>query len=295
VIIEAIVERLDAKQSVFAELEAKAPPDAVLATNTSSIPLEQIAASMRQPERLLGLHFFNPVAQLPLVEVIRTQSTDPASLERAMSFVTQIGKLPLPCRSAPGFVVNRVLVPYMLEALRAHEDGYALETIDRAAEDFGMPTGPVELADRVGLDIALHVIGILGETLKVEAPETLKRKVDAGELGAKTGRGFYRFEDNRPMKSRDYALPDRELTDRLMLAMVNESMACFEDGVVEDLELLDAGVVFGAGFAPFRGGPIRYALDSGIDTIVERLEGLAERHGERFKPHSGWRRIRNAT
>jgi 3-hydroxyacyl-CoA dehydrogenase/enoyl-CoA hydratase/3-hydroxybutyryl-CoA epimerase len=158
-----------------------------------------------------------------------------------------------------------------------------------------MPTGPVELADRVGLDIALHVIGILGETLKVEAPETLKRKVDAGELGAKTGRGFYRFEDNRPMKSRDYALPDRELTDRLMLAMVNESMACFEDGVVEDLELLDAGVVFGAGFAPFRGGPIRYALDSGIDTIVERLEGLAERHGERFKPHPGWRRIRNAT
>ncbi|HSG63912.1 MAG TPA: 3-hydroxyacyl-CoA dehydrogenase NAD-binding domain-containing protein, partial [Gammaproteobacteria bacterium] len=151
VIIEAIVERLDAKQSLFAELESKAAPDAILATNTSSIRLEEIAASMRQPQRLLGLHFFNPVAQLPLVEVIRTATTAPESLERAMSFVTQIGKLPLPCRSAPGFVVNRVLVPYMLEALRAHEDGYELETIDRAAEDFGMPTGPVELADRVGL------------------------------------------------------------------------------------------------------------------------------------------------
>jgi 3-hydroxyacyl-CoA dehydrogenase/enoyl-CoA hydratase/3-hydroxybutyryl-CoA epimerase len=291
VIIEAIVERLDAKQGLFRQLEDLATSDAILATNTSSIRLEDIAASMKNPNRLLGLHFFNPVASLPLVEVIRGEHTDPAMLATAMSFVTQIGKLPLPCRSAPGFVVNRILAPYMLEALRAHEDGYQLETIDRAAEDFGMPTGPVELADRVGLDIALHVIGILGATLKAEAPMKLKEKVDAGNLGAKTGRGFYAFTDNRPVKARDFPPPDDELRDRLILAMVNESMACFEDGVVEDLDLLDAGVVFGAGFAPFRGGPIRYAIDTGVDLICTRLEALATRLGPRFTPHPGWRRL----
>jgi len=291
VIIEAIVERLDAKQAVFAELEAKATNDAILATNTSSIRLEEIAAAMHDPARLVGLHFFNPVAKLPLVEVIRTDQTRAEVLERAMSFVTQIGKLPLPCRSAPGFVVNRILTPYMLEALHAHEDGYALETIDRAAELFGMPTGPVELADRVGLDIALHVIGILKDTLNATVPESLRQKVAAGELGAKSGRGFYVFENNRPKKSRDFAKPDDELRDRLILAMVNESVACLDDGVVEDADLLDAGAIFGTGFAPFRGGPIRYAIDEGIGTIIERLERLAARYGSRFAPHPGWRRL----
>jgi 3-hydroxyacyl-CoA dehydrogenase/enoyl-CoA hydratase/3-hydroxybutyryl-CoA epimerase len=291
VVIEAIVERLDAKQGLFKQIEETASPDAILATNTSSIRLEDIAASMQRPERLLGLHFFNPVAKLPLVEVIRSEHTDEALLLRAMSFVTQIGKLPLPCRSAPGFVVNRILTPYMLEALRAHEDGYALETIDRAAESFGMPTGPVELADRVGLDIALHVIGILGATLKAEVPPALQQKVDAGELGAKTGRGFYVFENNRPRKARDVPAPDEELRDRLILAMVNESMACYEDGVVDDLDLLDAGVIFGAGFAPFRGGPVRYAVETGVARIVARLEDLAARHGPRFSPRPGWSRL----
>ena len=291
VVIEAIVERLDAKQGLFQQLEERANADAILATNTSSIQLEEITASMRSPERLLGLHFFNPVAKLPLVEVIRGEQTDPALLAKAMSFVTQIGKLPLPCRSAPGFVVNRILTPYMLEALRAHGDGYQLETIDRAAEDFGMPTGPVELADRVGLDIALHVIGILGATLNAEPPPLLKQKVEAGDLGAKTGRGFYTFTENRPVKARDYPPPDDELRDRLILAMVNESMACLEDGIVEDLDLLDAGVVFGAGFAPFRGGPLRYAIDTGVEQIIARLEALAVRHGPRFAPRPGWRQI----
>lgn len=295
VVIEAIVERLDAKQALFRQLEARTDPDAILATNTSSIRLEEIASAMEQPERLVGLHFFNPVAKLPLVEVIRGEQTAPASLERAMAFVSQIGKLPLPCRSAPGFVVNRILTPYMLEALRAHEDGYPFETIDRAAEDFGMPTGPVELADRVGLDIALHVIEILGTTLGADTPRALKEKVEAGDLGAKTGRGFYTFEKNRPVKSPNFPAPDEALVDRLILAMVNESMACFEDGIIEDLELLDAGVVFGAGFAPFRGGPIRYALDSGVDDIIARLDALAARHGPRFAPRPGWQQIRGVT
>jgi 3-hydroxyacyl-CoA dehydrogenase/enoyl-CoA hydratase/3-hydroxybutyryl-CoA epimerase len=291
VVIEAIIERLDAKQALFADLESNAAKDAVLATNTSSIRLEEIAATMQDPSRLVGLHFFNPVAKLPLVEVIRTEQTREEVLERAMSFVNQIGKLPLPCRSAPGFVVNRILTPYMLEALHAHEDGYELETIDRAAELFGMPTGPVELADRVGLDIALHVIGILSKTLRADPPAILTSKVDAGQLGAKTGHGFYVFENNRPKKSRDYDRPDDELSDRLILAMVNESVACLDDGIVDDADLLDAGAVFGTGFAPFRGGPIRYAIDEGIESVTERLERLASRFGPRFTPHPGWQRL----
>lgn len=295
VVIEAIIEQLEAKQALFEDLEARTAPDAILATNTSSIRLEDIAARMRRPERLLGLHFFNPVAKLPLVEVIRGEQTDSAAFERAMSFVTQIGKLPLPCRSAPGFVVNRILAPYMLEALRAHEDGYALETIDAAAEEFGMPTGPVELIDRVGLDIGLHVIGVLSETLGAQAPERLERMVEAGELGAKTGHGFYRFKKNRPVKAADFPAPDADLRDRLVLTMVNEAMACLEEGVVDDLDLLDAGVIFGTGFAPFRGGPIRYALDCGVEDIVTRLEALVERHGPRFTPQPGWRRLATDT
>ncbi len=206
-------------------------------------------------------------------------------MRRAMSFVTQIGKLPLPCRSAPGFVVNRILAPYMLEALRAHEEGASLETIDKAAEDFGMPTGPVELADRVGLDIAAHVTEILGSS----APESLRAKLRAGELGAKTGKGFYEFKNNRPQKSSRYEPPTQDLQDRLILALVNEAMACYEDGIVDDLDLLDAGVIFGTGFAPFTGGPIHYARERGIDNVIARLEVLAERFGTQFTPRTGWR------
>ena len=208
-----------------------------------------------------------------------------------MDFVAQIGKLPLPCRSAPGFVVNRILAPYMLEALLAHEDGHALETIDKAAEDFGMPTGPVELADRVGLDVALHVTGILSETLGTTVPALLQEKVDAGELGAKSGRGFYRFEEGRPKKAGDFPAPDEDLQDRLILALVNEAMACYEDGVVEDLELLDAGVIFGTGFAPFTGGPIHYARQRGVEAVIDRLENLETACGPRFKPRPGWRQL----
>ena len=179
----------------------------------------------------------------------------------------------------------------MLEALRAHEEGYALETIDAAAEEFGMPTGPVELIDRVGLDIGLHVIGVLKETLGVKAPERLEQMVQAGHLGAKTGQGFYKFKNNRPIKAKDFPAPDVDLRDRLILAMLNEAMACLDEQIVDDRDLLDAGVIFGTGFAPFRGGPIRYALDCGVEDIVARLEALVERHGPRFSPRPGWRQL----
>src|SRR6185295_14373298 len=189
----------------------KLPAAALVATNTSSIKLEELSDAFARPERFVGLHFFNPVASLPLVEVIRAATTSDATLEKAMSFVTQIGKLPLPCRSAPGFVVNRVLTPYMLEALRAHEDGYALETIDAAAKSFGMPMGPVELADRVGLDVAQHVAKILSGVLRAPPPPLLAEKVAAGQLGMKSGRGFYVYADGRPVKQRQFAGPDEDL------------------------------------------------------------------------------------
>jgi 3-hydroxyacyl-CoA dehydrogenase/enoyl-CoA hydratase/3-hydroxybutyryl-CoA epimerase len=242
----------------------------------------------------VGLHFFNPVASLPLVEVISAATTSQGALDEAMSFVSQIGKLPLPCRSAPGFVVNRILTPYMLEALRAHQDGYAFETIDAAATGFGMPTGPIELADRVGLDVALHVAKILSGVLRADPPQLLAEKVAKGDLGAKTGRGFYTYADGKAVRRKDAPAPDAELVDRLLLPMINEAVACLAEGVVGDADLLDAGAVFGAGFAPFTGGPMNYARQRGIGEVADKLAMLATRYGTRFTPHAGWRKLRAA-
>lgn len=291
-LIEAIVERLDAKQSLLRGLEFKLKDDALVATNTSSLRLEDIAAALERPERFVGLHFFNPVARLPLVEVIRGERTDAATMERALAFVVQIGKLPLPCRSAPGFVVNRILTPYLLEALLAHEDGYDFETIDDAATRFGMPVGPIELADRVGLDVALHVARILREVSGVEPPASLQRLVEQGRLGAKSGRGFYAYQRGRPRKKkRGYRKAGADLTDRLILPMLNQAVECYADGVVEDLDLLDAGVVFGTGFAPFTGGPINYARQRGVADVLARLRRFAAELGPRFEPHAAWRAV----
>jgi 3-hydroxyacyl-CoA dehydrogenase/enoyl-CoA hydratase/3-hydroxybutyryl-CoA epimerase len=290
-VIEAIVEKLEAKTELLRSLEPKLRAHAVIATNTSSIRLEQMAAALKQPNRFVGLHFFNPVASLPLVEVIRGSGTDEATFARALAFVTQIGKLPLPCKSAPGFVVNRILTPYMLEALRAHEDGYSFETIDAAAVAFGMPVGPIELADRVGLDVALHVAEILSEALGGTPPTLLERKVAEGRLGAKTGAGFYRYVKGHAEKQASFPKPDADLQDRLILPLVNEALTCYSEGVVDDLDLLDAGAVFGTGFAPFTGGPVNYARQRGPAEIVARLEELAKAHGPRFKPSPGWRQL----
>ncbi len=292
-VVEAIVEKAEAKRALFADLEPRLQRAAVIATNTSSIRLETLASALRQPDRFVGLHFFNPVASLPLVEVIRGEQTSEQTMLAAMSFVTRIGKLPLPCRSAPGFVVNRLLTPYMLEALHAHADGHSLESIDAAAKAFGMPMGPVELADRVGLDVALHVAEILSGVLKAPPPELLRAKVAKGELGVKTGRGFYAYDARgKPVKDRARGAFDADLSDRLLLPLINEAVACLHEGVVADADLLDAGVIFGAGFAPFTGGPLRYARARGVENVVERLEQLAQRFGTRFTPHDGWQNLR---
>jgi 3-hydroxyacyl-CoA dehydrogenase / enoyl-CoA hydratase / 3-hydroxybutyryl-CoA epimerase len=295
VVIEAIVEKAEAKRGLFADLEPRLPPTALIATNTSSIQLETLASSLQRPDRFAGLHFFNPVASLPLVEVIRGEQTSEETMLAAMSFVTKIGKLPLPCRSAPGFLVNRLLTPYMLEALYAHVDGHSLESIDAAAKAFGMPMGPVELADRVGLDVALHVAEILTSVLATPPPELLKAKVAKGELGVKTGRGFYAYDSRgKPIKDRSRVRADEDLADRLLLPLINEAVACLHEGVVADADLVDAGVVFGAGFAPFTGGPIRYARQRGVPDVIKRLTHFAERFGTRFTPHEGWQSLRNA-
>jgi 3-hydroxyacyl-CoA dehydrogenase/enoyl-CoA hydratase/3-hydroxybutyryl-CoA epimerase len=290
-VLEAIVEDLDAKRALFRGLEGRLRNDAILATNTSSLRLEDLAPALARPTRLVGLHFFNPVAQLPLVEVIRGSATADDTFGRALSFVIQIGKLPLPCVSAPGFLVNRVLMPYMLEALRACEDGEMLERIDAAAMAFGMPVGPIELADQVGLDTARHVARILSAAFGGDVPKTLDAKVEAGKLGVKSGEGFYKYVNGRPQKARDFTRPDRDLEDRLVLPLVNEACACLAEGIVADADLLDAGMVFGTGFAPFTGGPIQYARQRGIDNLMSRLAELQQRFGARFAPHAFWSKV----
>ncbi len=290
VVIEAIYENAAAKRELYARIEPRLKAGAILATNTSSLMLEPLAEQLAAPGRLVGLHFFNPVAQMPLVEVIESAVTEPQARAAALAFARAIDKLPLPCRSAPGFLVNRVLMPYMTEAMLAAGEGVPLATIDAVAVKFGMPMGPIELADIVGLDVCLHVGRILSDAFGGPAPDAVAPLVAAGKLGRKSDQGLYQWRDGKPVKPAvDPATraPD-DLEDRLMLAMVNEAMAVLREGVVADADLIDAGVIFGSGFAPFRGGPLRYARERGVQDVVARLEALAARHGERFRPDAGW-------
>jgi 3-hydroxyacyl-CoA dehydrogenase / enoyl-CoA hydratase / 3-hydroxybutyryl-CoA epimerase len=256
IIIEAIFENLEAKQQLFTALEAKAKPTALLATNTSSIPLEQIAAPMRDPGRLIGLHFFNPVARMMLVEIVVGASTRAELIPIAAAFTRQIDKLPLPVKSAPGFLVNRILAPYLDEAMRCVDEGMTPETVDEAALAFGMPVGPIELADTVGLDICMAV----GKMLDGDAapPKRLSELIAAGNLGRKTKRGFYDWSSGKAAKSAPGAVPPG-LADRLIRPLVTEAEAALAEGIVGDADLVDAGAIFGTGFAPFRGGPLHYA------------------------------------
>jgi 3-hydroxyacyl-CoA dehydrogenase / enoyl-CoA hydratase / 3-hydroxybutyryl-CoA epimerase len=258
VVLEAIVERLDIKQKLFQQLEKEVKPGAVLATNTSSLRLEDIAKPLADPGRLVGLHFFNPVAQLPLVEVVRGEGTREAEVRKACAFVTAINKLPLIVKSCSGFLVNRVLAPYMMEAVRRYQQGEPREKIDQAAMKFGMPMGPLELMDMVGLDIADHV----GEELNL-APKTdnlLTSLVKQGKLGKKTGEGFYVWEQGKP-KREEAHYDDAELERlgrELVKPMLDEAERALADNIVASADHVDAGVIFGTGFAPFRGGPLNY-------------------------------------
>ncbi|MGQ0429436.1 MAG: 3-hydroxyacyl-CoA dehydrogenase NAD-binding domain-containing protein [Gammaproteobacteria bacterium] len=288
IVIEAIFENADAKRELYARLEPRMKPDALLATNTSSIVLEDLAQGLADPGRLFGLHFFNPVAKMMLVEIIRSKLTRPQIIEDALAFTRRLDKLPLPCLSSPGFVVNRILMPYMTEAMLAADEGVPLSLIDRTATKFGMPMGPIELVDTVGLDVAAHVGRILADAYGMPVPKGTPELIAKGYLGRKSGRGYYEWRDGKPVKPAAHGRAPEDLEDRLVLQFLNEAVACLREGVVEDADLLDAGMIFGTGFAPFRGGPLHYARARGAAAIVARLEQLAARHGPRFRPDAGW-------
>lgn len=288
--IEAIYENAEAKRALYAAIEPQFQGDEILASNTSSIPLDELCASLAHPGRFLGLHFFNPVAQMPLVEVVRHDGLDAGVEKRALAFCKALGKLPIAVKGTPGFLVNRILMPYLLESLRLYSEGVPGPVLDREAKKFGMPMGPIELADTVGLDVCASVGKELAPFLGLELPPGIEDRLDAGKRGKKDGAGLYLWEDGKPKKPEvdpDY-VPAADLQDRMILPMVNEAVACLADGVVDDAELLDAGVIFGTGFAPFRGGPIAYARSEGAEVLKGRLEKLARVHGIRFAPKAGW-------
>ena len=290
VIIEAIFENIDAKQAIYRDVETRMKADAVLATNTSSIPLETLAKGLKQPERLVGVHFFNPVAMMPLVEIVRSSGTSETTVQQAIAFTQHIGKLPLPVKSSPGFLVNRILMPYLVEAFTLYDEGVAPEAIDKAATDFGMPMGPVELADTVGLDICMSVAQNLSQAFGIDVPAGLNRFVENKHLGKKSGRGFYSYKNGKPVLDKDVDLGDQKLIQkRLIYRFLNEAADCLQEKIVEDRDLLDAGVIFGTGFAPFRGGPMNYSLDEGVEALVASMAEFESSLGERFKPSKGWK------
>lgn len=289
-VIEAIFENLDAKRSLYAKVEESLPANSLLTSNTSSIPLTDLRAELKRPAQFAGLHFFNPVSMMPLVEIVRHDGMDPETERRLAAFCRAIDKLPVPVAGTPGFLVNRILMPYLLEAMTLYSEGVPGPVIDKAALAFGMPMGPIELADTVGLDVAASVGKIMAEFLNLPIPSGLDGLLASGKRGRKDGQGFYTWENGRAKKPevpKDYKAPE-DLTDRLVLSFVNEAVACLHEGVVADADLLDAGVIFGTGFAPFRGGPIQYVRSEGAAKLKARLEQLAGRHGPRFNPRPGW-------
>ncbi|WGD50612.1 3-hydroxyacyl-CoA dehydrogenase NAD-binding domain-containing protein [Bradyrhizobium sp. CB1650] len=293
-IIEAVPEKLELKQKVYTGLEPRMKPGAILATNTSSIPLQDLQSGLARPERLVGLHFFNPVSRLQLVEVVSHDGNDPQVLKEALAFVGAIDRLPLSVKSSPGFLVNRALTPYMLEAMVMLDEKIDQRLIDAAAGQFGMPMGPIELADQVGLDICLDVGDMLrtkfGDLLP-PTPAWLRDKVAKGELGRKSGKGFYVWKAGKAEKA---PLPETgprftdQMIDRLILPISNVCVAALREGIVDDADAVDGAMIFGTGYAPFRGGPLNYARTRGADNVVATLRALAERFGGRFAPDPGW-------
>lgn len=289
-VVEAAVEKLALKKQIFEELENHVRSDAVLATNTSALPIGEIARGLRHPERVVGLHFFNPVHRMKLVEVIRPSGASDEALETAVAFVQRIGKLPVVVKDSPGFAVNRILLPYLLEAVRLHSEGVPVKALDECMLDFGMPMGPMRLLDEIGLDVAADVAQTLCDAFpdRLRMPPTFSQLLEAGMLGRKSGAGFYCYRNGRevgvnrrsPIHAETGAgmrLGQIELQERMVLAMVNESARCLEEGIVREAADIDMAMVMGTGFAPFRGGPMRYADSLGLNAVEQSLRRLSER------------------
>lgn len=287
-IIEAIFENLEAKQSLYAALEQKMKPEALLVSNTSSIALNTLSEKLAKPSQFAGLHYFNPVAMMPLVEIVRHDHIDAETERRLAAFCRSIDKLPVPVAGTPGFLVNRILAPYMQEAILAFSEGIPGRSIDKTALDFGMPMGPIELVDTVGLDVAASVGKIMAAFHGQALPDIFK--IEEGKRGKKDGQGLYQWVNGKAVKpelAKDYKTPE-DLQDRLILAFLNEAVSCLHQGVVADSDLLDAGVIFGTGFAPFRGGPIAYIKATGANELHAKLKSLEAKYGSRFAPKAGW-------
>jgi len=295
-VIEAIVEILDVKKKVFAEIDAIVPSQCILASNTSSLPITEMAKAIQRPEKFAGLHFFNPVHRMPLVEVIRGESTSDETIASLLAFAKKIGKTPIVVKDSPGFLVNRILGAYMAEAGRLLKEGATIEQIDNALLKFGMPMGPVNLFDEVGLDVAAKVSHILENAFgaRMAGEGMMDKIVETGRLGKKNGKGFYIYEGkDKKIDPAIYGLIGKagkfegtaaEIQDRCVLPMINEATMCLAEGVVRRPEDVDVGMIFGTGFPPFLGGLLRYADARGIENIAGKLETLAGKYGERFKP-----------
>ena len=298
-VIEAAVEKLELKQKIFRQLEARAGAHTVLATNTSALSIDAIASGLADPGRVVGIHFFNPVHRMQLVEIVRGPRTSAAALDTSLQFVKAIGKLPVLVKDSPGFLVNRILLPYMVESVRLFNEGCGVQQLDQLMLDFGMPMGPLRLSDEVGLDVAQHVATDLQNRLPKPVPinDTLEKMIAKGWLGKKSGTGFYVFAKEKNAK--ESANPEvaflqtsgkgkgqeaATLQDRMVLVMVNEAARVLEESVVDAPEDVDFGMIFGTGWAPFRGGPLRYADTLGAAEIVKRLDQLAAEVAPYFEP-----------
>jgi 3-hydroxyacyl-CoA dehydrogenase/enoyl-CoA hydratase/3-hydroxybutyryl-CoA epimerase len=292
--IEAAVEKLDLKKQIFSALEPKIPNVLLIASNTSGLSIDAISEGMAHPEKVVGVHFFNPVHRMQLVEVVRGSRTSETVLAMAIQFVKSIGKLPVLVQDSPGFLVNRILLPYMVEAIRIFSEGHSVEAIDRTMLDFGMPMGPLRLNDEVGLDVSLHVGSDLAARVSHLPPlnDVLPRMIEKGWLGKKSGAGFYVYRDRsetpnpelKELQPSFHPTNADQLSDRLVFIMVNEAARVLEEKVVTNPEDVDFGMIMGTGWAPFRGGPLKYADSVGISTVVSRLNHLAGKFGEHFKP-----------
>ncbi|MDZ7344027.1 MAG: 3-hydroxyacyl-CoA dehydrogenase NAD-binding domain-containing protein, partial [candidate division KSB1 bacterium] len=295
-VIEAIVEKMDIKKQVFAEIDNIVPAHCILASNTSSLSITEMAQATKRPEKFAGLHFFNPVHRMPLIEVIRGASTSDATVASLVAFAKKIGKTPIVVKDSPGFLVNRILGIYLAEAGRLLAEGATIEQVDTALLDFGMPMGPFHLLDEIGIDVAAKVSHILAEAFgaRMAGDGFLDKIAESGRLGKKSGKGFYIYEGkNKKIDPAIYGFVGKagkfeqtaaEIQDRCVLPMINEAARCLAEGLVRQPEDVDAGMIFGTGFPPFRGGLLRYADARGLDNIVGKLETLAGKYGERFKP-----------
>ena len=311
VVIEAVVETMDAKREVFAKLDHLTRPDAILASNTSSLSVTEMAQATSRPHRVVGLHFFNPVPKMPLVEVVRTADSDDEALATAVALTARLGKTPVLVADAPGFLVNRVLIPYLAESLVLAQEGADIVSVDDAMKRWGMPMGPFELLDEIGLDIAAHVLKSLGDRMDppLKLPLLVGEAIGRGWLGKKSGQGFYVYGRKRKLKkpqvnealaelltagadpSRQSELTAEQIQWRLVLPMVNEAARLLEEGVTDSADLVDLATVLGLGFAPFRGGLARFADSVGAETIVAKLQELAARYGARFAPAEVLKRL----